>query len=142
MKTAAAFLNVEFVVSGTKDHSSPEERVKGDPNQGARVLKPLTYLEPGQRVGIEVDAFPARTWTGEVESVSQATGAVMSVLPTQDASGNWVKVVQRVPVRIGIDEQADGPQLRAGMSVTVSIDTGRRRTVADLVGALRRLAGL
>lgn len=102
----------------------------------------LTHLRPGQRVTIDVDTYPGRRWSGTVESVAQATGAVFSVLPAQNASGNWVKVVQRIPVRIAIDEQEDGPALRAGMSVEVSVDTGHNRTFAGLVQRLRNFTGL
>jgi membrane fusion protein (multidrug efflux system) len=59
-----------------------------------------------------------------VESIAQATGAQFSLLPAQNASGNWVKVVQRIPVRIALERKADDPPLRDGMSVTVDIDTG------------------
>jgi len=93
-------------------------------------------------VTIDVDTYPGRRWSGTVESVAQATGAVFSVLPAQNASGNWVKVVQRIPVRIAIDEQEDGPALRAGMSVEVSVDTGHNRTFAGLVQRLRNFTGL
>jgi membrane fusion protein (multidrug efflux system) len=86
----------------------------------------LTYVEVGQPVRIHVDAFPDREWRGAVESISQATGAEFSVIPAQNATGNWVKVTQRIPVRIAV-EAAGEPILRAGMSATVEIDTGRER---------------
>jgi membrane fusion protein (multidrug efflux system) len=89
----------------------------------------LTYVRPGQQATIEVDTYPGRKWTGEVDSISPATGAEFSVLPAQNATGNWVKVTQRVPVRIAIRGNGDDPALRAGMSATVSIDTGHRRTL-------------
>ncbi|MDN5871117.1 MAG: HlyD family secretion protein [Nitrococcus sp.] len=84
----------------------------------------LTHVRPGQPVSIEVDTYPDHHWHGHVQSIAQATGAVYSLLPAQNATGNWVKVVQRIPVRIAIDDQAGGPALRAGMSVTSEIDTG------------------
>jgi membrane fusion protein (multidrug efflux system) len=84
----------------------------------------LTHVRAGQKVTIEVDTYPAYEWTGTVESISPATGSEFSVLPAQNATGNWVKVVQRLAVRIGIDPLADAPPLRAGMSTYVSIDTG------------------
>jgi membrane fusion protein, multidrug efflux system len=96
----------------------------------------ITYLRPGQKATIEVDAFPDRTFHGTVASVSPGTGAQFSILPPQNAIGNWVKVVQRVPVRIAFDNDQDLSLLRAGMSVTVDIDTGRTRTLASLLGAV------
>jgi membrane fusion protein (multidrug efflux system) len=74
-----------------------------------------------------VDTFPGRVWRGRVASISQATGAEFSILPPQNASGNWVKVVQWIPVRIAIEHPPGGPTLRAGMSTEVEIDTGYRR---------------
>ncbi len=88
----------------------------------------LTQMKPGQPVAIEVDTYPDRTFHGRVASISQATGAEFSVLPAQNSSGNWVKVVQRVPVRIAFDDTARGPTLRAGMSVIAEVDTGLRRS--------------
>jgi membrane fusion protein (multidrug efflux system) len=68
-----------------------------------------------------------------VESISPASGSTFSVLPAQNASGNWVKVVQRIPVRVRVDQPEDGPKLRAGMSAEISIDTGHERHLADLL---------
>jgi membrane fusion protein (multidrug efflux system) len=87
----------------------------------------LTQMKPGQAVAIEVDTYPDRTFHGRVASISQATGAEFSVLPAQNSSGNWVKVVQRIPVRIAFDDTNSGPTLRAGMSVVAEVDTGTRR---------------
>src|SRR5690606_4834948 len=64
----------------------------------------ITYLRPGQKVTIEVDTFPDHVFTGTVQSVSPGTGSQFSILPAQNASGNWIKVVQRVPVRIVFDK--------------------------------------
>lgn len=83
----------------------------------------LTHVHIGEKVEITVDTYPSRHWQGTVESIAPGTGSVFSVLPAQNATGNWVKVVQRVPVRISIDTTADSPDLRAGMSAEVSIDT-------------------
>lgn len=91
----------------------------------------LTWVKPGDTASITVDTYPGRTWTGKVASIAPASGAAFSILPAQNASGNWVKVVQRIPVRVLLDP-SDGPQLRAGMSVDVTIDTRRRRTLSDL----------
>jgi membrane fusion protein, multidrug efflux system len=100
----------------------------------------ITWLRPQQKVDITVDSFPDRTFHGTVQSVSPGTGAQFAILPPQNANGNWVKVVQRVPVRIVFDPDQDLTLLRAGMSVTVDIDTGRRRTFASLLGAGPSLA--
>ena len=87
----------------------------------------LTYVRPGQDVQIWVDTYPDREWHGTVASLSQASGAEFSLLPPQNSTGNWVKVVQRIPVRINIQPQPGAPQLRAGMSTTVRIDTHHHR---------------
>jgi membrane fusion protein (multidrug efflux system) len=83
----------------------------------------ITYLRVGQTATLDVDAFPDHTFTGHVVAVSPGTGAQFSILPPQNASGNWVKVVQRVPVRIAFDKDENTGLLRAGMSVNVEIDT-------------------
>ena len=87
----------------------------------------ITHLRIGQRATIDVDSFPDHTFTGTVVAVSPGTGAQFSILPPQNATGNWVKVVQRVPVRIAFDKSDDTRLLRSGMSVNVEIDTGRSR---------------
>jgi membrane fusion protein (multidrug efflux system) len=94
----------------------------------------ITFLKVGQPVEISVDTFPGRTFHGVVGSVSPGTGAQFAILPPQNASGNWVKVVQRVPVRIEFAPNEDVRDLRAGMSVTVSIDTGRQSSLLALLG--------
>ena len=96
----------------------------------------ITDLRVGQKVTVDVDTFPGRSFRGTVAAVSPGTGAQFSILPAQNASGNWVKVVQRVPVRIAFDDGQDVSRLRAGMSVTVSIATGRKRTLAGLLGLI------
>ena len=92
----------------------------------------LTHVAIGQKVSVVLDIYPDMTWVGEVESISPATGAEFAILPPQNASGNWVKVVQRLPVRIRLLPQAGEPPLRAGVTATVAIDTGRQRSVADV----------
>ncbi|GGH17787.1 multidrug resistance protein A [Alsobacter metallidurans] len=94
----------------------------------------LTYVQAGQAAEITVDAYPDRVWRGHVGSISPGTGAQFAILPPQNASGNWVKVVQRVPVRIEFDAGQDVAALRAGMSTNVSIDTKRQRSLAGLLG--------
>lgn len=92
----------------------------------------LTYVHPGQAVSIHVDTYPDAVWRGVVDSLSPATGAEFSVIPAQNASGNWVKIAQRVPVRTTLESQAGMPQLRAGLSAVVEIDTGHRRRLFGL----------
>lgn len=84
----------------------------------------LEYVRAGQSVRVVVDTYPHFEWLGRVESISQATGAEFSLLPPQNASGNWVKVVQRIPVRVALVPGPDDPPLRDGMSADVRIDTG------------------
>lgn len=84
----------------------------------------LEWVRPGQKVRIDVDTFSQHRWSGHVQSIAQATGAAFSLLPAQNATGNWVKVVQRIPVRIALDLHSDDPPLRDGMSATVQIDSG------------------
>ena len=83
----------------------------------------LTKVQPGQKAEIDIDTYPDRTWIGRVLSISQATGSEFSILPAQNATGNWVKVVQRIPVRILIERRDGDPEIRAGMSVEAVIDT-------------------
>ena len=89
----------------------------------------LTYVHPGQAVKIHVDTFPDADWTGEVDSLSPATGAEFSLIPAQNATGNWIKIAQRVPVRIRIIPESGKPDLRAGLSAKAEIDTGHRRSL-------------
>jgi membrane fusion protein (multidrug efflux system) len=82
----------------------------------------LAEMRPGQRAEVEVDAYGGRTYPAHVESLAPATGARFSLLPPENASGNYVKVVQRVPVRIALDGGQDPSEpLRPGMSVTVTV---------------------
>jgi len=92
----------------------------------------LTNVKVGDKVGVSIDTYPDREWTGTVESISPATGAEFSILPAQNTSGNWVKVVQRITVRVKVVQRPQDPPLRAGMSAYVEIDTGRRH-IADLL---------
>ena len=97
----------------------------------------LTYVRPGQRVTVRVDTYPNVEWHGTVESISPAAAQEFSLLPAQNTSGNWVKVVQRVPMRVRIDTSNNGqPPLRAGMSVEVEVDTGHARGLPRFVTAL------
>jgi membrane fusion protein, multidrug efflux system len=96
----------------------------------------LTHVASGQPVDIRIDTYPDRHWRGRVESISQATGAEFSVIPSQNATGNWVKVTQRIPVRVAIETRGDDPELRTGMSAIVGIDTGHERPAPGWVRAL------
>ena len=95
----------------------------------------LTHLEPGQQVEFSVDAYPGRIFNGKVDSIMAGTGAAFSLLPPENATGNYVKVVQRGPVKIAIDPASDPQhQLRVGMSVEPIIYTGR--SLGDILGHL------
>ena len=99
----------------------------------------ITDVRPGQNATITVDTYPGLVWHGKVDSISPASSSSFSLLPAQNTTGNWVKVVQRVPVRVLIDSTQDMPQLRVGMSATVNVDTqhprGWPQFVLDLFGA-------
>jgi membrane fusion protein (multidrug efflux system) len=93
----------------------------------------LTRVVAGQRVEATVDTFPGVKLSAEVHSIGAATGAEFALIPPQNASGNWVKIVQRIPVRIRLLEARSLPALRAGMSAQVTIDTGYNRPLPKLV---------
>jgi membrane fusion protein (multidrug efflux system) len=90
----------------------------------------LEHVVVGQQVEIAADAYPNDLWAGKVASISPATGAEFALIPPQNATGNWVKVVQRLPVRIAVQPRHGQPPLRAGMTVMVSIDTEREPELA------------
>ncbi len=96
----------------------------------------LTWMREGQLAHIVADAYPDVVWPGNVIAIAPATGAEFAVLPPQNATGNWVKVVQRIPVHVQVEQLAGMPALRAGMTVTVGIDTGVSR---GLPRPIRRL---
>ena len=97
----------------------------------------LTHVRQGQHVDIKIDAYPGKTWSGTITSMNAGTGAEFAILPPQNAVGNWVKIVQRVPVQVSIEEVPQNLPLRLGMSAEIEIDTGYTRlfrpgtTVAD-----------
>ncbi|MFT5446908.1 MAG: membrane fusion protein (multidrug efflux system) [Gammaproteobacteria bacterium] len=93
----------------------------------------LTHVRIGQTVTVEVDAYPDFMWDASVNTIAPATGAEFALLPPQNATGNWVKVVQRVPVQLSIVRPREAPPLRAGMTVAVSIDTGHKRVLPPMV---------
>ena len=98
----------------------------------------LTKVREGQTVTFTVDAYPGVEWKARVESLSPATGAEFSILPPQNATGNWVKVVQRLPVRLAIEPDAAKPPLRMGMSAIVTIDTGETGAAAQTTTPAKR----
>jgi membrane fusion protein (multidrug efflux system) len=115
-----------FVTAGTPvfaviDDSAPW--VEANPKE-----TDITNLKIGQPVTVFIDTFPDQVFSGTVESVSPGTGAQFAILPPQNASGNWVKVVQRVPLRVKLDPNPALGSLRAGMSAYVEIDTGKRKS--------------
>lgn len=105
----------------------------------------LTHVRPGQRATVRIDAYPDQVWEANVDSISPATGAEFALLPPQNATGNWVKVVQRLPVRLRLKHPEGAPPLRAGMSTVVEIDTRHSRKLGGFASAVvawaRRLIG-
>jgi membrane fusion protein (multidrug efflux system) len=87
----------------------------------------LTYVKPGQKATVEVDSYPGQQWTGTIDSISPASASSFSLLPAENTSGNWVKVVQRIPLRVSVTNAPGKPQLRVGMSVELSVETGHER---------------
>ena len=93
----------------------------------------LTYVVPGQKVDVTVDTYPNAVWEGTVESISPASSSSFSLLPAQNTTGNWVKVVQRIPMRVRIETPAGKPPLRVGMSVTIDVSTGHTNGLPHFV---------
>jgi membrane fusion protein, multidrug efflux system len=100
----------------------------------------LTHVRKGLTATVELDTYPGVVWQAEVESISPATGAEFALLPPQNASGNWVKVVQRLPVRLRLIPQPGEPSLRAGMTASVKVDTRRERSLSSLLGSWKAFA--
>ncbi len=96
----------------------------------------LTYVREGLPAAVTIDTFPDKSWSGSICSIAPGTGAQFAILPPQNASGNWVKVVQRVPLRFCFGPNEDTTNLRAGMSADLSIDTGRVRTLGGVISDL------
>jgi membrane fusion protein (multidrug efflux system) len=92
----------------------------------------LTHVRPGQKATVVLDIYPDTVWDAVVDTISPAAGSEFAILPPQNASGNWVKVVQRLPVRVQLKPHDGEPPLRAGMTATVTIDIGRERSLADV----------
>jgi membrane fusion protein, multidrug efflux system len=97
----------------------------------------LANVRSAQLATVTVDTYPDRQWKGAVESISPAAAQEFSLLPAQNTSGNWVKVVQRIPMRVRVDtSDKNMPPLRAGMSVEVNVDTGKVRGLPRFLTAL------
>jgi membrane fusion protein (multidrug efflux system) len=97
----------------------------------------LTRMHPGQPATVEVDAYPGHPFHAHVVSMSPGTGSDLSVLPPENATGNWVKVVQRLPVRLELDAPDARWPLYSGISVTARVDTGSQRNSAGAVADAR-----
>jgi len=95
----------------------------------------LTHMRPGQEATIAIDTYPDREFSARVESLSPGTGSAFSLLPPENATGNWVKVVQRLPVRLNLDHLPEDTPLHAGMSADVEVDTHYRRHLASLISS-------
>ena len=102
----------------------------------------LAGVRVGQAARVVVEAYPGREWRARVRAIAPATGAEFALLPPQNASGNWIRIVQRVPVVFDLESPAPvadtGPALRAGMTVTVSVDTGHSRGLPKAFSAFSR----
>jgi membrane fusion protein, multidrug efflux system len=96
----------------------------------------LTHMRPGQAATVEIDTYPDVVFAARVESLSPGTGLTFSLLPPENATGNWVKVVQRLPVRLSIDHFDPDAPLHAGLSATVEVDTEHRRPWLNRIGRL------
>lgn len=93
----------------------------------------LTYVKPGEPATVTVDTYPDVAWHGTVQSISPASGSSFSLLPAQNTTGNWVKVVQRIPMRVQLELDPAKPPLRVGMSAVVDVETGHARGLPDAV---------
>ncbi len=96
----------------------------------------LTHVRVGQPATISIDTYPGHTFRASVTGISPATGAEFALLPPQNATGNWVKVVQRLTVRLKLEQSDDAPPLRAGMSAVVEIDTGHKRELHGILAII------
>jgi membrane fusion protein (multidrug efflux system) len=97
----------------------------------------LTHMRAGQPAEVQIDSYPGKKFEGIVDSVSPGTGAQFSVLPPENATGNWVKVVQRLPVRIELRQIDPEFPLHGGLSATVNVDTRHERHLFSQVAAVK-----
>ncbi|MCV3210182.1 HlyD family secretion protein [Mesorhizobium sp. YC-39] len=129
---ASSFKVGQYVGSGTPLFSLVET---GDTWIDANFKETqLTHMKPGQKAEIVVDTYPGRTFEATVKAIGAGTGAEFSLLPAQNATGNWVKVTQRIPVRLELTDADAKMALRTGMSATVTVDTGVARGFPSIFG--------
>ncbi|RWP40111.1 HlyD family secretion protein [Mesorhizobium sp.] len=129
---AASFKVGQYVGSGTPLFSLVET---GDTWIDANFKETqLTHMKPGQKAEIVVDTYPGKTFEATVKAIGAGTGAEFSLLPAQNATGNWVKVTQRIPVRLELADADAKMALRTGMSATVTVDTGVSRGLPSIFG--------
>ena len=129
---AASFKQGQFVAAGTPLFSLVET---GDVWVEANFKETqLTNMKLGQEAEVTLDTYPGRPLKATVEAIGAGTGAEFSLLPAQNATGNWVKVTQRIPVRLKVDAEDAGLMLRTGMSAAVEVDTGVSRGFSGLFG--------
>lgn len=129
---AASFKVGQYVGSGTPLFSLVET---GDTWIDANFKETqLTNMKPGQKAEIVVDTYPGKTFEATVKAIGAGTGAEFSLLPAQNATGNWVKVTQRIPVRLELTDPDAKMALRTGMSATVTVDTGVARGLPSIFG--------
>ncbi|KRB27610.1 hypothetical protein ASD99_26465 [Mesorhizobium sp. Root695] len=129
---ASSFKVGQYVGSGTPLFSLVET---GDTWIAANFKETqLTHMKPGQKADIVVDTYPGRTFEATVKAIGAGTGAEFSLLPAQNATGNWVKVTQRIPVRLELTDEDAKMALRTGMSATVTVDTGVARGLPSIFG--------
>ncbi|TIS98812.1 HlyD family secretion protein [Mesorhizobium sp.] len=129
---AASFKVGQYVGSGTPLFSLVET---GDTWIDANFKETqLTHMKPGQKAEIVVDTYPGKTFEATVKAIGAGTGAEFSLLPAQNATGNWVKVTQRIPVRLQLTDADAKMALRTGMSATVTVDTGVSRGLPSIFG--------
>ena len=129
---AASFQDGQLVSAGTALFSLVET---GDSWVEANFKETqLTHMKPGQEAEIRFDTFPGQPVRATVESIGAGTGAEFSLIPAQNATGNWVKVAQRIPVRLKIEAPELAGSLRTGMSATVAVDTGKSRGLPGFLG--------
>ncbi|MBZ9974784.1 HlyD family secretion protein [Mesorhizobium sp. BR-1-1-10] len=132
---AASFKVGQYVGSGTPLFALVET---GDTWVDANFKETqLTNMKPGQKAEIVVDTYPGRTFEATVRAIGAGTGADFSLLPAQNATGNWVKVTQRIPVRLELTDPDAKMALRTGMSASVTVDTGVARGWPSIFGHAR-----
>ena len=127
---ASSFKVGQYVAEGTPLFSLVES---GDTWVEANFKETqLTHMKPGQPAEVTLDTYPGHSLRATVESIGAGTGAEFSLLPAQNATGNWVKVTQRIPVRLKLEPGEETMPVRTGMSASVSVDTGFSRSIGGL----------